>query len=339
MAVFSTNQVRHLYVAKNVGTEKNGVLPTVGDILPINKEDQNGNYLYFKYRGFGGPMRSDLIKVDSIRWAKHSPATSKTQNRFLQKAQVKLDPSYLTDGKVVSGQDYILRIVIRQFAGMSDEDTYIKYGIVHGTPTMTPSDFYKKMAISLAKNFSRELTTLFKFKLGNTEVTPLTKESDLAEVTADSLTIEEVEQDWILGIKQSTPVYFEVYPTTITFDGEEVQWGIDAVTEAATITLTDSTESVPNSKILADLEYFCMGERGDIYRKVGWPNYVPTKYMLDGEDLEGYDVLDIHYYFEGEGQSPQKSEKDITIVAKSAVMTSIVEKLNSIEGLTVSVTE
>lgn len=294
MANFSVNQVRHLYAATALGTAdtktKRMKETTVGAIMLSGDNDT----IYFEYQGNGGRMRSDLIKADSIVWARHTPAAM--QARALKKVTVTLDTNYLTsDGNVIPGQDYIVRVIFRQFAGMSDEDTYIKYGIVHGAKGMTPTDFYAKMKESLEKNFSRELTKLLTFTS-----------------SASGLVIEEVEQDWILGIKQQLPVYFEVIPTTIVCDGEEVIWG--------TATEGESTTKIPNSKNLADLEYFCMGERGDIYRQVGWPNYVPTKYVLDGNDKDGYDVLDIHYYYEGAGENPQKSEKDITIVAKASVI-------------------
>jgi hypothetical protein len=76
-----------------------------------------------------------------------------------------------------------------------------------------------------------------------------------------------------------------------------------------------------------------MGERGDIYRNVGWPNVIPTKYLVVDETKD-YDVLDIHYYYEGAGENPQKSEKDITIVAEAAIMDKLVEALTE-AGLTV----
>lgn len=311
MANFSVNQVRHLYAATAIGTAdtktKRMKENKVGTIMLNGTPDT----LYFEYQGNGGRMRSDLIKVDSVVWARHTPAAK--QARALKKVTVTLDENYLivNDGKkyVVPGQDYILRIVFRQFAGMSDEDTYIKYGLVHGVKGMDEGQFYAKMKESLDKNFSRELTELLTFTASPT-----------------GLVIEEVEQDWILGIKSQVPVYFEVIPTTITFDGDEVVWAKDKTT-GKLVKEENSDKTVPNSKQLADLEYFCMGERGDIYRQVGWPNYVPTKYILDGEDKEGYDVLDIHYYFEGAGENPQKSEKDITIVGKNAVINSLVSAL------------
>lgn len=55
-----------------------------------------------------------------------------------------------------------------------------------------------------------------------------------------------------------------------------------------------------------------MGERGDQYRNMGWPNVIPTKYLVDPS--KKYDVINIHYFYQGDGISVQKSEKDIQIV-------------------------
>ena len=330
MANFSTNQVRHLYVATALGTAdettKRMKETAVGTILP--SADTAKKHLYFEYQGAGGRMRSDLIDIASAKYVKRTPA-SKLATK-LKKATVKLNTG-VNGGQLISGQDYILRIVFHQFAGMSDEDTYIKYGVVHATSSMEPSEFYKRMAISLAKNFSRELTPLLRFKIGTTEVTPLTKLSDLTD-TAESLVIEEIEQDWIRGTKAQVPVYFDVIPTTVTYDGAEVIWG--QINESTGKVDTEDYATIKDGKKIADLEYFCMGERGDIYRNVGWPNAIPTKYLVD--ETKEYDVLDIHYYHEGAGENPQKSEKDLTIVAEASVMESLVTKLQSVSGLTVT---
>jgi hypothetical protein len=81
---------------------------------------------------------------------------------------------------------------------------------------------------------------------------------------------------------------------------------------AQDITGQANTHYIPNGKLTADLEYFGMGERGDQYRMIGWPNYIPTKYMVDAG--QEYDYLDIHYYFQGEGVRSDKSEKQLTLV-------------------------
>lgn len=66
---------------------------------------------------------------------------------------------------------------------------------------------------------------------------------------------------------------------------------------------------------MADLEYFGAGERGDIYRNVGFPNVINTTYLVDS--AKKYNTLDLHYFYAGANEAVQKSEKDITLVLLS----------------------
>ena len=192
----------------------------------------------------------------------------------------------------------MVRIIIRKFIGQSDEDQYFKYGIAHAT-TANASDIYKTLAKSLAINFSREVTQLFNFYLSTT-ASPTAK-SQLTKVDASTslsslsgtyvaLYIEEAEQtDWVRGVRSKTNVDFTVQTTQIEVNGGDVLWGtVTDVTTAALITFYN------NGCDIADLEYFCMGERGDIYRNISWPNVIPTKYFVD--ETKAYNVLDIHYF-------------------------------------------
>lgn len=314
MAAYSTNQVRHLYVVKAVKESHLTASDAVGTIyvgatddVIDNKLSLQINRMYFEYMSPAGIVRSDLIPVEPL--APICTATSlKKLRRELKSYTVTLDPN-INGGAPVAGQDYVLRIAFRQFIGMSDEDFYFKYGMVHSYAGMTASDFYKKLAISLAKNFSREVVPLVKFTLITESNSPIpvdavTKESDLTG-TYKSLSIEEVEQPWRLGVMAQTPVYFTVQPTTVIVSGDEVIWGV--------VEEKKSTSYVGNGKSIADLEYFCMGERGDMYRNIAWPHNIPTTYLVDSS-LE-YDVIDMNYYFEDKGMSPQKSERTITLVA------------------------
>lgn len=325
MAVFSVNQARHLYVAKEVKTPHVVSADAAGSIaVRTNKEK---SHLYFEYKSADNLVRSDLIDVKNIMYAKATDI--KDMQRELKAVTVTLDNT-VNGGSPVGGEDYILRIAFRQFVGMSDEDTYIKYGMVHAYNKMSASDFYKELAKSLVKNFSRELTPLVKFTLAaGEEAVPVdvnTKWDTLSgEYTA--LVIDEVEQPWVLGTMAQVPVYFDVYPTTITVDGDERIWGKVEDTEAEGY--------VGNGKNIADLEYFCMGERGDIYRGAGWPNVITTTYLVDPS--KEYYTLDIHYAYVSSNESVQKSEKDITIVAADkATINSIVSAVNTATGLTIA---
>ena len=106
--VFSTNQVRQLYVATDVkeGTAHVLATDTVGTIAL--KTDNAKSHMYFEYRGVGGLVRSDLIDVDKVLYAKATSASALA--RKLKKATVTLDAT-VNGGNPIAGQDYILRIV------------------------------------------------------------------------------------------------------------------------------------------------------------------------------------------------------------------------------------
>lgn len=324
MATFSVNQVRQLYVATAFKTPHVLASDAAGSIAV--KNDTVKSHLYFEYKGADNLMRSDLIDTKNILYAKATDATAMTHN--LKSVTVALD-SNVNGGAPVAGQDYILRIAFKQYVGMSDEDQYFKYGMVHAYAGMSASEFYKVLAVSLAKNFSREIVPLIKIEIktasATTEVTPTTKVADLKD-TYTGVVVTEVEQPWRLGVMAQTPVYFTVQSVPVTVNGDERHWA----------TLTESTSgSIGNGKTIADLEYFCMGERGDMYRQVGWPHNIPTTYLVD--PTKTYCVFDIHYAYVGSNESVQKSEKTITIVcADKAELNKVITAFNTATGLSVA---
>lgn len=326
MNVFTTNQVNQVYVAnayKSTAVAKTDALGT----LTIGK-DATGESIYVQQVGAGGLTRSDLIDVKNILYVKNTPAAAMA--RPLKVATVTLNADLLSNSALTTTGEYVLRIRFDQVISLSPENQYWKYGAVHGIARMTASNFYKKLAISIAKNMSREAVQLVKVELKtsstNVEVTPTTKESTLTG-TYTGVVITEVEQDWILGVKQQRPVSFFVEPTTIEFNDADFVWGEVAYSDGATI---------GNGKLIADYEYFYMGERGDQYRMSGFPNYIPTKYLVD--PTKTYDVISIHYAYVGENHAVQKSEKDLTILVPtdaSGVTSSIVSAINTAAGTTV----
>ena len=324
MATFSVNQVRQLYVATSLKTPHVLASDAAGSIAV--KNDTVKSHLYFEYKGADNLMRSDLIDTKNILYAKATDATAMAHD--LKSVTIALD-SNVNGGAPVAGQDYILRIAFKQYVGMSDEDQYFKYGMVHAYAGMSASEFYKVLAVSLAKNFSREIVPLIKIEIktasATTEVTPTTKVADLKD-TYTGVVVTEVEQPWRLGVMAQTPVYFTVQSVPVTVNGDERHWA----------TLTESTSgSIGNGKTIADLEYFCMGERGDMYRQVGWPHNIPTTYLVD--PTKTYCVFDIHYAYVGSNESVQKSEKTITIVcADKAELNKVIAAFNTATGLSIA---
>ena len=336
--VFSTNQTRQLYVVTTDGGLKtSSIIATdkAGSILP--KSDNKKSHFYLEYKGVAGLMRSDLVDVKNILYAKATDADAMA--RELKAYTVTLDTE-VNGGNPVAGQDYMLRIAFRQYVGMSDEDQYFKYGIAHAYAGMTASKLYEVLAVSLAKNFSRELYPLVNISLINNSdgQVPVLKNGEIQKyeaATFKGIRIDEVEQEWTLGVKPCVPVYFTVFPQTIVVDGDERIWG--------KVKETEPSGKVENGKIIADLEYFCMGERGDQYRNVGWPHVIPTKYLVNPTNK--YNIIDIHYAWQGAGENVQKSEKTLSIAVpkigatnsvSNVLANSIITAINTATGLSIA---
>lgn len=332
MAVFSINQVRQLYVVKGI-KDSTAAFTTAGDIMP--KADAAKTTLYFQSMSPAGIVASDKIDIKNVISAKAT--ASKDLAHKLVRYSVTLDAD--VSATPVAGQNYILRLAFRQYIGLSEEDQYFKYGEVIARSGMTASDFYKKMAISLAKNLENktESTPLVNIYLTSAAtdgidfpVTATTKESDLNKGDYDKIIIEEAEQPWVLGMMPQAFIPFTPQFLTITVDGEDRLWGV------ATVVTPEKT--VPDGHLIADLEYFCMGARGDIYRGMGYPNIIKTTYLVDPSAV--YDVLDIHYFYTGSNESVQKSEKTITLVAvddgSHTTMNTLISHINTVSGLAIA---
>lgn len=316
--VSSLNQVRHLYALGyysggtfEASMEKAGIeVKTVGtNTGAIQKQ------IYFLVKGYDTVLKSDYIPVQNITYAKATGAGLLVTP--MKKVSVALSAN-VNSGAPVVGQDYILRINLRQFYGMSDQDQYFKDAVVHVTKGMDATAFYEAMVKALNLCFAREVgatadsNPYLKFSVGG---------------TGNYIEIEEKEQPWTLGTEAQERVYFEVVPTTIYADGDDVIWG--------EVQELESTTFVNNGKKIADLEYFLLGERGDQYRKIGWPNDIETKGMVD--PTKAYNVLDIHYTFSDTGVNSYNTEKDITIVAPQyQTINKIVEAINTATGLSIA---
>lgn len=328
MAVFSTNQNRQFYVANSYAEGAVNEKAEAGAIEVGCVGEGVSKEVFFKYKGADTVLRSDLIPVKNLEYVKAVAASDLATP--LKKYTVTLSDE-VNGGAPVSGQDYILRISFRQFFGMSDGDQYFKSGAVHAYKDMTAAQFYAKMVDSLNANFFREVGSYKDSEGWHNKYLKF-------EASDTGITITELPQDWVLGTQAQEPVYFTVDPTTIFFDGEDVIWGTvtDATPKKSEIVTTgDNANAIGNGKKIADLEWFCMGERGDRYRGINWPNNIPTTYLVD--PTKEYNTLEIHYAFTDTGVNSYKSEKEITVVsADAAVINSIISALNSAAGLSVS---
>lgn len=355
MGNFNANQNRHLYVVKNVVTGSNAVT-NVGDIkVGVTKQKE----LYFDYMGAkNNRVRTDLIPVGNLLKAKAVSGADNSQKYFLKKKILKLSDLPVNGTTPIGGQDYILNVHFRQYIGISDEETYDKYGVVRAYNGMTDKEFYVKMAVSLYQNLSREEFKLVDVAVlqetfdSSDDVTakaaiPVTGSSKATDSAFDEtyvsgtggtkitgIVFTEVLQDWIRGIKSLKPVYYEVCPSTVVYSGAEFVWGeVEDATNDSDLT----PASVGNGKNIADLEYFSMGERGDYYKNNGWPHVVPTEYLVD--ETKVYDILEMHYAYVGPNESVQKSERDIELVADATshtLINALITAINSATGLSIA---
>lgn len=336
MAVFNTNQVRHLYVtgvnsSKVEAAQQTPVDPTtlkskpVGTIYPVVDNTTKPTKMHLVYKGFGGPIRSDLIDLTK---ATYYSIVDPAKDKYTLKAKKISLKSDLNGGDPVAGQDYILSVEIKGFVSGFEEDTYVKHGMVHAFSNMDTKKFYNALALSLWMNFSRETTTFFTFWLGSTMLdadvartikNALASGTDTDLIDANGVVIQEAPQEWSLGRIQEEHLFFDVSGDTIVFNGDELMWAnIEDATPQTDPTINGTT--IPNSHRIADLEYFCMGERGDIYRNMGWPNTIfnPASLLVDPTNTTGYFVFNLHFAFTDSREGVQRSEKDLQIVANSA---------------------
>ena len=323
MAVFSTNQVRQLYVVDNVVSSESA-LATAGDVLA----KKIGDDIYFKYVGaLGDTMRTDIINQKQLIYT--SVATSDKLAYKLKGQKITLNPN-VNGGIPIEGRDYLLRVLFSEYIGISPVDKTLKYGTVHITPGMTASDFYAEMAYALMQSQKKEPNPIMNVAVivsGTFEGNEISDTDTLQDVknmgTIEGIVIYEAGQPWHLGVMPQGVIKIDAQVTRITYNGDDtIFWG---VVEDATM---PSSYVLPEGQKIADLEYFCMGERGDQYRNAGWPNVIPTKYLVD--PTAEYDLYTIHYAYVGEGTHQEKSEKDIQFAVLKSASSAFKTKLNAV---------
>lgn len=339
--MFTENQVRQFYVVPTGSADTTNVQEPVkvdGNASPAVKAadlsnlatgacqfvvNNAGDEAYMLYKGpsTDGFQRSDLIKRCNVIDVRFTDAADMVHKN--KKAVLTLDSSLISSSKVAEGE-YVLNIEIKNYVALGYNSTKVKFATVISDGNTSPSDFYKKLAINLAKNFKREAAPLVSVGISAaaTGASPvLVGSSSWGSTTAAAIVIEEVAQPWRLGAAKVEYVDFEVYPSNIN----EKAWG--KVQFAGSSKYTDGTASSttitagatqPNSKAVADMEYFFHKERGDVYGYAGFPYNIDTVYQVVPGFADGYSMVDIHYYFEGNSHNVGHSEKTLTVVGSKA---------------------
>jgi hypothetical protein len=318
----TTNQNRQMYVASAYSATVNGssATGTIGAVKAV--DDVLGKEFYFLYKGADTVLKSDRIKIGTLGYAKAFKASDLIVP--LKKVKIALDAN-INSGNPVSGQDYELTIHLPGFYTDSAIEDYYKYGVVHATAAMAADKklFYKAMVASLNANFSREVDA-------TATSNPYLTFSAGTAGSEDGIYITAKEPAWTLGTEQQRFIDFEALPQTIYTGGDDVIWGVVTDQTPTKANAVAGSTGVGNGKKIADLEYFCMGERGDQYRGMGFPNTIDTKYLVD--PTKEYNVLELHFAFTDSGVNSYRSEKDITVVFPMGAASHEYDQINAFIG-------
>jgi len=280
------NQVRQVYVASTLKTD--ATPSALGDIRVLG---ETGKFIFFQHYGQGGLTSTDRIPVENIRSIKQ------TANADMKD---KLDNHTVKVTTVVAGQVYCLKVLVRNYVGQGANDYTYRYGMYKAKTGDAAADVAAGLAADLQ-------TALGLDAAANAAYIDHYKEKFCTvTVASDTITISEVEQYWELPRfpVQKCPIEIQLNGIVSDDDYENYNWA--TIGKAAATTLDNV------AKKLAELEYWAHGWRGDIYRGVGYPYTMDTKYMVNL--ATDYDVIDIHYFFRGQGVSSQLSEKGITLI-------------------------
>lgn len=207
---------------------------------------------------------------------------------------VKAPVPTITVASPVKGAEYLVRLTITTDAG--PQYAYIKsVGVVANDATA--ANVAKQIADALTKAAKRDIAGEY-----------YTATADAAVVTITP------KVDYQVGKRFVVPV-IDVAVSVITEheeDAPSVEGWVVAPDKVVAKAIADT-----GLKKLKDLEYFCAGEKGDVYRGAMWPNEIPFESKLAGVDGT-YNIHTIHYYEDLSNEAVQKSEKTMIIVTAGA---------------------
>lgn len=319
MQNFNTNQTRHFYVAGAIGS--NGAVANNLDIVlagPIATGE-----MYFVYKNADGIVtRSDTFDPKKITSAKLT--TSTAMDKPLMAHTIAIDTNTVALNDLV-GKTLDVMITIHEFFDYDASNSITFTASVAGNATNTASAaaFHKDLAIAIAKalpKFDKQFP-LIKVYSNGAEVTANTAAADVTG-SADGVILVEGLQKYVRGKLSGEPCPFSVAFRLADGNMGDIAWGTDTVAKAVAPV---SPIAYPGVQTLADLEFFALGERGDVYRGSMWPNeYTPT-YSIDLSQT--YDVLTIEYYWAGGAENVQKSPRMIQVAGPTAVVAALKDKL------------
>ena len=293
MAMFTMRTVRQFYVA-NVH-DATGATPGayVGTLVA-------DGLLHLKFTNVDGvPMLSDGIPLDKIRHAVSVPYSAKV-----------LRQDKITIATPVVGQEYVLGVHFRSWISGSPESTYFKHiGAYRAKTGDTAVTIVDKLVELGTKNFAREAGRYLTFA---------------KEAVTNKLVITEVAQPWYLGRAQGRNLDYYFIASPIIDNGVEVSW--------ASFETTQGKPGVGTGQQVADMEYFYIGEKGDMHGYNNWPMNFPMKYLANPS--LNYNTIDLAFYNTYDLDSVQAAEKQLTIVCpvNTGVAAKIITDINAVKS-------
>lgn len=323
---FSTNQVRHFYLLKRENVFAQGTGFTGKDASNNNLDPTDtlpGDYslrtfllanglddkaFEIMYQGQGGLTHSDIIRQKNIR--KVNVTNAVDMARPLCKYQIQFNTFTPETGEV--SRNFYLNFEFPGFASLTPEETFTKT-VVFEADSSSASNTATNCKNAIEAAFAHEFAGFVTVTAASTVVTIEAVKPTRHNATAGLFELSNT--DFILS--NFTQEVVKNNGITIRL---VTPYAVEASSIAANkwVNLTASNTNVLyNNGAIRDLEIFSMGDRADNYRMKGWPNFVPTSYMINSDSesgaSKGYDTLDLHYYYQGEGTNDDKSEKVITL--------------------------
>ena len=284
---FSTNQVMHFYVAEG-DSKGNSLFDTV-------TRKEGGTKLIFTNSVSSDNPGENVVAttdvIDNILWA--TITTPEKQNIHYTKAEIKLDTA-INGGSPEKGVDYFVRVSYPEVGGLGVEGWTTKTVSARAT---TATDLYKALAKELNIAFSNDGV--------------LIASSNASGVT---ITQKDPTKNYEVGVAPIVMTPFVVSAPKVVVKEELVQ----PFKEASFKVVKDENSTIPNGYVLADMEYFALGERGDQYRNLGWPDVIrKSKDYYKVDPTEEYYVLNVHYAHKGDNANAHLCEKDLVIASTS----------------------
>lgn len=290
MTNFSTNQVMHFYVH---ATGHKLYIPTNEDEAIVNDPFSiviTNDGLAPSVTGNTTNVIGRTDKIENVMWATLTKA-AKLATPY--KEATLTFKSEVNEGAPIVGQDYIVKVSYPAIGGVGVEGFTTKIATAYASAGSTTATIVDELAKNLNAAFEADGVLVATIDgVGND--TLVITQTDIAEKSYER------------GVRPVTIADFNVIASPVIENGEEVDW--------LNIAIAPSALSVNGGYKLADMEYFALGERGDDYRMMGYPNYIKSIYRID--PTKEYNVYNIHYAYKGYNDQSHKSEKDLIIAVE-----------------------